>query len=281
MSKIKKRPKKTASKKPSSSAVQQSFAKKFQIDIPEDCDTLEDYLQWLSDEAEKPYLTLEISNARYSIKIGQLLLVAKEKVKNHKGGPKKAWGQYLNEYFPKHKRTAQTAMQLARHIDLEEFPAAVRLGKTKLTQLVRLAKAKDSDIMDFLQDKGIDTDIDRKTYKEIEKFRKAVDKVLKKAKAKKHEKKRRKDRIAEMVDAFLDPLRMALKNAKQAKAALLKNIDEERKFRDAIREKSRKAEIEGILRSMRTWLKKIEAAAKSPKATAKKMTPRSLQQRDV
>jgi hypothetical protein len=275
---IKKSSKKTASKKPSSGAEQQSFAKKFQIEIPAECDSLEKKLQWLSAQAEKPLEKLEISNARNSIKIGQLLLVAKEKVKIQKG-PKKDWGQCLAAYFPQHKRTAQIAMLLARYIDLEEFPAAVKLGKTKLTELVRAAKAKDRDIMDFLQDKGIKTDFDTKDKKEIEKFQKAVGKVLKDAKEEKHDKKRTRDRIAEMVDAFFVPLEMALKNMKQAKGALLKNIPE-MKFRNAILKESRKEKRRRILQSIKSYWIDISKASESPKAAAKKMTSRSLQQRD-
>jgi len=108
LKKIKKGSKRTIRDKSSKKDSEPNYEGKFKIKIPDECDTLGKELKWLSGQAEKPLQILDVSHARNTIKIGQLLLIAKQRVKR-KAGPKKDWTQYLTEYFPKHKRTAQIA----------------------------------------------------------------------------------------------------------------------------------------------------------------------------
>jgi hypothetical protein len=67
------------------------------------------------------------------------------------------------------------------------------------------------------------------------------------------------------------------KKMKQIEGFLLKNIPE-RKFRNALRE--RRDEHERILQGIKGSWMNIDKASRKPRDTAKKITSRSLQQRD-
>ena len=94
----------------------QSYKDQFKLFIPKNAETLGEKLKCLSKKAREPYMELEETSAEKAVRLGRILLAAKEIVRNWKG-PKRRWADYLDEHFDFVRRTAQLYMQLAVKVD--------------------------------------------------------------------------------------------------------------------------------------------------------------------
>jgi hypothetical protein len=121
------------------------------------------------------YVEIETSAAERAIRLGSLLIELKEIVKMDK---RIKWTSFIRKKLPFLSiRTIQRYMKMSKKVDLESCPALAYLGQVRLCELIKLTD-KENTVNDFLEDKGIETEIDFDDENAISSFRKDVDNLL-------------------------------------------------------------------------------------------------------
>ena len=121
------------------------------------------------------YVELETSAAERAIRLGSLLIELKEIIKMEKGIN---WTKFIKKKVPFISiRTIQRYMKMSKKVDLESCPALAYLGQVRLCEVIKLTD-KETTVNDFLEYKGIETEIDFEDENAISSFRKDVDKLL-------------------------------------------------------------------------------------------------------
>lgn len=237
----------------------EDFGTRFNIKIPTHLDTNEKRLEWLSQRAYKPFMQMEEKSAEKAIRVGQVLVVAREIVRKDEGS-KHRWRDHLEQNFSFLKRrTAQLYIQCAIKIDPDRHPALMRLGYSTLIGVIQ--RAKGDTVPDFLKKNGINVKIDLEDEKEVKRMRESVLHLLTERPANKEKEKEEASEKATLKDIdHIDRLQRRALSCLKDSLDYLKNRILGREFRKSIKAEQPKilinnlAELEEVLTSSKKIL---------------------------
>jgi len=146
--------------------------------IPEKYNTLSKKLNYIGKKIDRRYDKVQRSGAtatRWKVEMGEYFINAKKIVKEHKG----KWEYHLARRFSYiGQRTVERCMDLARHVDLEKYPALAFLSQECLTDIITYRKK--SSVGAVLKKHGVDASRSLDGRDSIGIFKKEAEAVLEK-----------------------------------------------------------------------------------------------------